>query len=125
MPEMAQKDWRNSEIKENLAILGERMSSLEETNSEFEAKIDELDKNDRDRIHKNLNDIRKIKEDVEDIKRAIKTVTSSMHHIINDMRAVPRKEELESVKRRVDRWKPEEFVSRAECRRIIRKKYDF
>ena len=119
MPKKTNEQSSFSEINQNLHILNNRISSLEKMNKEFESKIESMEKKARYESHSDSAEVKKLRDDAVEIKKKIKSAVIYLQHLVNELKHTAKKEEIDILKRKINRFTPYDLATRRDANKII------
>jgi len=121
MPNKSKREESISETERILTILAQRIDSLDKIKEEFEERTRGMEKHENYLAHKDGVEIQDIKKDVADTKKEIRHITIYIHHMIEELKSTVKSEEIDKIRKRIDQWGPDNFITTKEAERIIRR----
>lgn len=119
MPKKIDKQNSFSEINQNLYILNNRISSLEKINDEFELKIDSMEKKTRYDSRSDSAELKELRKKTMEIKKNIKGISIYLRHLVNELKRTAKKEEVDILKGKINRFEPYDFVTKKSAYKIV------
>ncbi len=116
-PKTAQHPTQSREFLEVTA----RMRILEERYNELNQKTELIEQNMLTKDKKLANEVKALKEDMGKLGTKIVAVEDKIITIINELKLLPRKEDVDVLKKYIDYWKPINFVTRDQLDKEIEK----
>jgi predicted nucleic acid-binding Zn-ribbon protein len=107
-PKQAQSFHSNKEFLELVA----RQRLLDERYSGLNNKIEIIEQNMISKNKKISGDIKELKIDLSKFKKEIDVLNDSVLKIINEIKLLARKEDVDILKKYLEYWKPANFVNR-------------
>lgn len=96
-----------------------RQRMLEERYTEVNKKAEIIEQNMLIKNKKITNDLKILKEDINKLKKEITEVKDTQMTIINEIKLLARKEDIEVLKKYMEYWKPINFVTRKQLEKEI------
>ena len=111
---------QDSEINQNMKILNERLIVIEKINNSFKLEVEQMEKDAKYSFHKDSVEVNKLKTDIIEIKKKIKNTIFYLRHLVNELKLRAKKEEFESVRKKIESLGPYSFVTEKEAKDIIK-----
>ncbi|RMD57422.1 hypothetical protein D6825_04035 [Candidatus Woesearchaeota archaeon] len=105
-----------------LGGLSARLRISEQRYSELRKKMLFVEQNMLLNHKRAMREIKKINEDINEIKRTIQAIEDKIITIIKEIRLLARKEDINVMKKYIELWSPVDFVRREQLDKIIEEK---
>lgn len=111
-----------TETTQQITNIGSRLKLLESRQNDLNRRIEVTDKNMLNRRRIVSDEIKVINSDILELKRQINQLTNKLDMVIEEIKKLAAKEDIETIRKYVDMWEPVNFATRNEVEKIIEEK---
>ena len=105
-----------AELSNSITALGSRLRVIEEQYSIFRGKAQLTEQNLLDYEKESREDIRKIEDDLVDIKQMLKEMNEKLQVMDSELQSSVKEHEIQVLEKYVDFWNPGRFITRKQLK---------